>query len=371
VIEDWVAGDHISLNANPLYFRASEGLPYFDNLVYRFVADDSEAQSAVLAGECDLVEQTAGLETQTADLSQLREEGRISLVFQTNSAWDVLEFDLNPLTADRPAFFASSEIRQAVAMCINRQALVDQLSGGLMQVADLYVPLAHPLYNPQAKHYTLNPQAAADLLTSSGWLDTDNDPSTPRIAQRVEGIPDGTPFTVQYLVSDDAERQAVAQMVQADLQKCGIQVEILSQPAADYLAAGPDGPVFGRQFDLSQFAWMPALEPPCYLYLTNEIPGNYPDYSKGWGGVNASGYSNPQYDQACLDALYSLPDMPQHAEKHAEAQGIFAEDLPALPLYWHYQLVIGRQDMCGLPDDAVTESIFSELELFNYGEDCP
>jgi peptide/nickel transport system substrate-binding protein len=139
----------------------------------------------------------------------------------------------------------------------------------------------------------------------------------------------------------------------------------------EYLASGPDGPVFGRQFDLAQFAWMTAIEPPCSLYLTNEIPGPYPDYPKGWGGVNASGYSNPQYDQACLDALYSLSDTPQHVEKHAEAQAIFAEDLPALPLYWHYRVVVGRPDLCGIPQQAVAESIFSDLELFNYGEGCP
>lgn len=371
VIEDWVTGDHISLNANLLYFRAGEGLPYFDNLVYRFVTNSSEAQSAVLAGECDLVDQTAGLETQTDTLLQLHEEGSISLLFQANYAWDVLEFDLSPMEANHPAIFASREVRQAVAMCINRQALVDQLSGGQMQVADLYVPPAHPLYNPDAKHYTFDPHAASDLLTQSGWLDTDNDPSTPRIAQGVGGVTDGTPFVVQYLVSNEEERQAAAQMVQTDLQGCGIQVEILSQPAEEYLAAGPDGPVFGRQFDLAQFAWMTAVEPPCSLYLTNEIPGPYPDYPKGWGGVNATGYSNPQYDQACLDALYSLPDTTQHIEKHAEAQTIFAEDLPALPLYWHYRVVVGRPDMCGFTQEPVNESIFLELESFNYGEGCP
>ena len=101
-MDEWVAGDHISLHANPLYFRASEGLPYFDNLVYRFVADSSEAQSAVLAGECDLVDQTAGLESQTADLLKLQDEGRLSLVFQTAFAWDVLEFDLSPLACRPP-----------------------------------------------------------------------------------------------------------------------------------------------------------------------------------------------------------------------------------------------------------------------------
>ncbi len=100
-------------------------------------------------------------------------------------------------------------------MCIDRQGLVDQLSGGQMQVADLYVPPVHPLYNSEAKHYTFDPQEASDLLTSAGWLDADNDPSTPRIAQGVEGIADGTAFMLQYLVSDDSEHQVATQMIQA------------------------------------------------------------------------------------------------------------------------------------------------------------
>jgi peptide/nickel transport system substrate-binding protein len=371
VLEDWVAGDHISLNANPNYFRAAEDLPYFDHLVYRFVSDSTEAQTAVLAGECDLVEPTAGLETQTGDLLQLGEEGQISLVFQSNYAWDLLEFNLSPLDVEQPAFFANREVRQAAAMCIDRQALVEQLSGGQMPIADLYVPPGHPLFNTNVKQYAFDPQAAADFLTASGWMDADNEPATPRISQGLAGIADGTAFIVEYLVSAEPERQAAAKLVQANLQECGIQAEIVSQPAEEYLAAGPDGPVFGRQFDMAQFAWMAAVEPPCYLYLTHEIPGPYPNYPKGWGGVNAGGYSNPQYDQACLDGLYSLADMPQHVQKHAEAQAIFAEDLPALPLYWHYRVIMGRPDMCDLPLEAVSDNIFLDVESFNYGEGCP
>ena len=371
IIDEWVPGDHISLHANPLYFRADESLPNFDNLVYRFVADNSEALSAVLAGECDLVDQAAGLESDTAALIQLRDAGSISLSFQAASAWDLLELDIAPLSPDRPVFFASKEVRQAVALCIDRQALVESLSGGQMQVADLYVPSDHPLYNPEAKHYSYDTQAASDQLASAGWLDTDNDVSTPRIAQSVTGIADGTSFTIQYLTSDDAEHQVAALLIQANLKQCGIQADISLQPVQQYLASGPDGPVFGREFDLAQFAWMTAVEPPCSLYLTNEIPGPYPTYPIGWGGVNASGYSNPEYDRACLEAINSLPDMPQHTQMHAGTQVIFAEDLPAIPLYWHYRAVVGRPDLCGLPQQSGAESILSDLELFNYGEGCP
>jgi peptide/nickel transport system substrate-binding protein len=371
VIDDWVPKDHISLHANPLYFRAGEGLPYFDNLVFRFVADNSEALSAVLSGECDLIDQAAGPASQTGSLTQLRDEGKISLVFQAASAWDLLEFDVSPLSTDRPAFFASRDVRQAVALCIDRQALVDNLSGGQMQVADLYVPADHPLYNPGARHYAYDPQAGSDLLTAAGWLDIDGDPATPRIAKGVADIADGTSFIIQFLISNDTEHQAAASLIQANLAQCGIQANVDPQPVQQYLAAGPDGPVFGRDFDLAQLAWTSSVEPPCSLFLTNEIPGPYPDYPIGWGGVNASGYSNSSYDQACLDATYALPDMPQYHQQHDQAQEIFAQDLPALPLYWHYRVVVGRPDLCGIPQQVFTGSTLSSLELINYGDGCP
>ena len=371
VIDEWVPGDHISLHANPLYFRAGEGLPYFDNLVYRFVANNSDALSAILAGECDLVDQASGLEAQTVSLLQLRDQGKISLLFHPASAWELLQFDLAPLSPDRPAYFASKEVRQAVAMCIDRQALVNSLSAGQMQVADLYIPSDHPLYNPDVKQYSFDPAVASDLLAKAGWLDPDHDASTPRIAQGIAGITDGTPFSIQFLTSQDAEHQAAAQQIQADLAQCGIQANIDAQPVQRYLASGPEGPVFGRAFDLAQLAWTTAVEPPCTLYLSGEIPGSYPGYPLGWGGVNAGGYSNPLYDQACLDAVDSLPDMPQYKQQHATAQMIFAEDLPVLPLYWHYQVIMGRPDLCGVPVLNGTESVFSNLESFNYGEGCP
>ncbi len=289
VIEDWVSGDHITLHRNPSYFRANEGLPYFDHLVYRFVADGAEALSAVLAGECDIADQSAGLDTQANNLIQLQNQKRLSLTFQSGYAWELLDFNIKPLDPAQPAYFASKEVRQAVALCIDRQALVEQLSDEHLTLADMYIPPEHPLYNLQIKTYSLNQSAADQLLTSAGWLDNDNAPTTPRIAQGVDGIADGTVFSVQYLTADDAGHQAVAQAIKAGLTQCGIQVNVITQPAQEYLAAGPDGPVFGRKFDLAQYAWMSAVEPPCYLYLSNEIPGPYPDYAIGWGGVNAGG----------------------------------------------------------------------------------
>jgi peptide/nickel transport system substrate-binding protein len=76
------------------------------------------------------------------------------------------------------------------------------------------------------------------------------------------------------------------------------------------------------------------------LFLSSEIPGYYPAYPKGWGGANATGYENPDFDAACYDSLHLLPDLEQTQEARYEAQRIFAEELPVLPLYFRRDVLL-------------------------------
>jgi len=186
----------------------------------------------------------------------------------------------------------------------------------------------------------------------------------------VPGIPDGTPLTITYQTLDGADRQGVAQIVASSLALCGIQLELSFSDWDTLFAPGPDGSLFGRRFEMAQFAWSSSLEPPCFLYASDEVPGPYPEYPKGWGGANASGYSNPEFDQACKVARFSLPDMPEHTEAHHQAQAIFAEDLPAIPLYLHVDSVATRPDMCGVSLDPSAGSSLWNLEAFDYGPHC-
>lgn len=370
VIDEWTAGDHISLHRNPNYFRKAEGLPYFDHLVYRFVADSEEALQALLAGECDLIDQTAMLDVQSERLLELQAAGSLTAIFQTASAWELIALGIDPFAEEQISLLEASDVRHALAACIDRQAIATTLFGSQALVAESYVPPSHPLYNDQVSLDAFDPEEAISRLEAFGWRDDDSDPSTPRLSRGIPGIADGTPFEVSYLVSEDDERQQVAQLIKEYLAQCGVQLDIVTQAFQEYLAAGPEGPVFGRNFDLAHFAWTTSIEPPCYLYLSSEIPGPYPQYAKGWGGVNASGYSNPAYDQACQDALYSLPDTPEHQEAHLQAQAIFAQDLPSIPLYWRFKVVVTRPDMCGVVLDPSAAIALTNIEGVNYGEGC-
>jgi len=365
------------LRRNPNYFHSAEGLPDFEHLVFRFVTDREQALNALLAGECDYLDETTLLESDSGRLLELQNASRLRVVFQPGTAWEHLDFGILPYalqtqgTSGAPVpFFQARETRQAVALCIDRQRLAEELFYGQSLAPDTYVLPTHPLFNQQVKRYTFDPQAAAGLLDAAGWRDVDGQAGTPRVAQNVAGIPDGTPFAVEFLTTTEEEKQRAAQMIQQDLAQCGIQIEIKAMPWDSLFLAGPEGPVFGRNFTMAQFAWSSALQPPCFLYTTSEIPGPYPEFPKGWGGANISGYSNPNFDRACQQASSALPDTPEYRAAHAEAQAIFAEDLPSLPLYQRLRLVVMRPDMCGVTVDPAAESSLWNLEQFRYGEGC-
>lgn len=370
IIEEWVRGDHITLKRNPHYFRSAEGLPRFDYLVFRFVSGSAEGLAALQAGECDLVDVTATYDLDLGELLTLREKGVAIFFVQPETAWEVAFFGIRSFDEQRPNLFGLKEVRQAVAMCINRQEMVDRLFYGQGVVAESYLPPSHPLSTAANLSYPYDPKAATDLLSAVGWLDPDNDPATPRLSQGVAGVPDGTLFQFTYLVSMDAERQQVAYLIQEDLADCGIRAIPSFQESVEYLASGPQGVVFGRRFDAAQFALQTFLEPPCSLFVTGEIPGPYPDFSKGWGGANATGYSNSAFDLACRTAQTALFASPEYIQAHQQAIAIFLEDLPALPLYWRFRVAVARPDFCGFVMEPGPVSSLQYLERYQYGEDC-
>ena len=235
---------------------------------------------------------------------------------------------------------------------------------------DTYVPASHPLYNPDVQHYAYDPVQASAQLEAIGWQDADGDPATPRLAQGVSGVPDGTPLEFTYLVASDAERPLAAQILTDSLAQCGIRVHVEPRAAADYLAAGPAGPVFGRAFEMAQLAFPLTRQPACELFTSAEIPGPYPEYPQGWGGVNASGYRSADFDQACQAARTSLPGSDQYQQAHFQAQVIFAADLPVIPLYLRLNVLAARPGLCGVQLDASTVSALWNVETWSEGINC-
>ena len=389
VIDKWESGQYIRLRRNPYYFRAEQGLPWFDEVIFRFVGDDSPNNiAALLSGECDLVDLDAQLDDATAELLELDKQGLVNAQVDTGTTWEHLDFNLRPQAGagfaawdtdgDGLGPFGDVRLRQAIAFCLDRQAVVDEVLFDRSPVLDTYLPPEHPMFNPQAVHYDFDVATAASLLDEIGWIDSDGDPLTPRTAQGVKGVPDGTLLEFSYETTEAVQRQQVSQILAESMAQCGIKANLAYYPASEWFAEGPDGKLFGRRFDLSQFAWLTGAEPPCDLFTTENIPGP-PEaldaqgnslYPKGWGGQNETGYSNSEYDSVCREAKMTLMDEAGYQENHLRAQEIFAVDLPVVPLYLRIKVTAARPDLCGFWMDPTAPSDTWNIEAYSIGQEC-
>ena len=374
VIDEWVAGDHITLSKNPKYFRASEGLPKFDKLVYRFVGEPADSSlSSVLTGECDLVDGTALQSADYQSIFDLRAAKKIQLFTGEGPEWEHLDFGIRPAAYDatpvpataRPDFFSDVRVRQAFTNCIDRQKIVGDLLYNLVSVPGSYLPPNHPLYLADLKPLPFDVDAGKKLLDEAGWKLNGSDPV--RRAAGVTNVTEGTPLAVTYLTTQAPLRVAIAAMIKSSLEQCGVQVDVKSLTTDALYAAGPDGPLFGRSFDLAEYAWDSSAQPPCFLYETGQISST----GNNWLTGNVTGYSNKDYDAACQKATQAGPGQPaQYTQGQQDAERLLAQDLPSIPLFFQLKMTAARTDLCGFTMDVTARSTLWGIENVDYGPNC-
>lgn len=376
ILKEWKAGESIRLVKNLNYFRADEGLPKFDELHFLIIEDANAALTALTDGTCDVLDPSVRLDGQVGFLQQMQEQDQAQLLTAQSGTMEWLGIGISPASydngynvsakQDRPDIFADARTRQAIAVCLDRQKVVDTVLFGLSQVPDSYLPSDHPLHNGNIQNYAFNPVSGNQILQQAGWVDHDGDSSTPRQSFGVTNVPNGTPLTLNYVTTSATQRRQVVDILAQSLAQCGIGLIPAYETAVDLYAPGPDGPLFGRQFDLAEYSiGVNSLEPQCGWFTAAQIPNE----ANNWVGANVSGYNNPEFDSACLQANQSLPEDAEYA-LHQEAQAIFAADLPSIPLYLRLRIAAARPDMCGFALDPSSAYPLAGLESFDYGNSC-
>jgi peptide/nickel transport system substrate-binding protein len=365
---EWVAGDHITVEKNPTFWRASEGLPKLDRLIYRFIPDTNQLIAQLASGECDFGTQDAAFEGSLPLIRQFESEGLMVPQVVAGTVFEHLDFNITPvdsyrgaaatlLASDGERLFTKKEFRQAIAYCIDRQAVVDTTTNGAAVVQHTYTASDHPLYAGDANVtiYEFDPEKGKELLAGLGWTDTNGD-----------GVLDngsGVNLSFVHSTRTNPLREKVTQVVQAQLKEnCNIETKI-ELYGGEYFADGPDGLVFGRQYDMGEFAWLTGVEPPCTLYISSQLPS--PEL--GWGASNNVGFLDPEFDAACNAAIQAL-DEATKAAKHAEAQAIFTDHLPSLPLFARAKILVTRPNVVGVIMDPTANSEFWNVENFDFSE---
>jgi len=208
--------------------------------------------------------------------------------------------------------FGDKRVRQALALCFNRQSMVDTLFQGRAVIANDH-PVAdfNPFFDPDAvPQREFDPEQARQLLTDAGF-------------------PDGVTATLH--AGQNQEIPDLAAIIAADAQAGGftLQVQVESQET-----------FYGAQ-------WCPAepADPPCsgaselgiVDYGHRPVPDLYFNAALKTGGVwNSSQYMNPAFDD--LFAQYSSAvGVDAQRDAIGQMQALLNDEVPiGLPYFYNY-----------------------------------
>jgi peptide/nickel transport system substrate-binding protein len=301
----------IRMVRNPDYFRP--GLPYLDSLVERFYADQGTKTLAIQRHEADWAWSIQG-----PDLATLRGDRGVTLADAGRGPGGgncvlTVAFNLRP-PAGRTNFFSDVRVRQALWAATNRQQGFDQVLFGQGRVATQPINTAIEVARATNINLpTFDVNRAKSLLDQAGWRDENGT----RVARGAQGVPDGTPFNIDYhgfVGSQIDYGQALKQQWKA----VGINVET-KQEDNPTLSAN----VFrDRQFDTAAISYCNEADPLIGVrrqYHSSQISTT--------AFTNAAGYSNPEMDRL-WDQSTTEADANRRRQIFQQIQEMAVRDLP-------------------------------------------
>ena len=225
-LERYLPGQRVSLRRNPYYWKTGPGgerLPHLDGIVFEILPDRSARTLKLLAGEVDLQG-----EVLPEDFIQLKKSEGDELHLLDLGPGMVPErfwFNLNPesptVSKEKRAWFADVRFRTAISLAIDRKSMVEAIYRGLASPAAGPISPANTTWRNEAiKPYLLNREKARQLLREAGFRRPAQGP-----------LEDSAGHSVRFdLVTnaDNPHRTGMAMLIQDDLAKLGIEMNLVS-----------------------------------------------------------------------------------------------------------------------------------------------
>ena len=303
-------GSQILLERNPTWWGPP---PAFGHITVKAIENTAALEANLLSGEIDMIEGSLGLSLDQALAFERRHGDRFKVFYQPG-----LVFEHMDVMLDNPAL-ADVRVRQALLYGLDRQAISQKLFAGRQPVADTTI---HPLdwvHTDDVTKYGYDPARAAGLLDEAGWhLGADG----------LRRDAAGEVLRIELMTTGgNRTRELIQQVAQGQWRRLGIDTVIRNEPPRVFFG---ETTTKRRFTGLALFAWISSPENvPRSTLHSAEIPTE----ANGWSGQNFTGYRNPRMDQL-LDAIEVELDRERRAALWHELQRIYADDLPALPLFF-------------------------------------
>ena len=307
----------IRLRAHPDYWAVRAPL---ENLVFSITPDPSVRYQKLKAGECHVMAYP-----NPADLPAMREDSDLEVL--TAEGLNVGSLFFN--TEKKP--FDDRRVRQALAIAIDKQAILDAVFQGTGEVAKSRVPPALWGHNHELEDYPHDPAKARALLEQAGISQLNTD---------LWAMP------VQRPYNPNARR--MAELIQADWAKIGVDAEIVSYEWGEYLKRAAAG-----EFETMLIGWIATQpDPNDFLYT----------YGCDIGSANWTRWCHQPFDDL-LTRARRIVDQDQRAELYKQAQVILKEEAPSVPIAHALTFDVARKEVVDYRPDPFSAHVFYGVDL--------
>ena len=318
----WQAGQSITLEANPEYWGTP---PATKELVLRF-ADPKTHVQALQNGDLDVIEPQATVDT----LQQLEGLGDdVNVQTGDQLTWEHVDFN----RGEGSVFADSPELREAFALCLPRQQIVDNLIKPIY--ADAQVMNAREVF-PFQENY--------QEVVDAAYPEEMDQPNIEKAKELVEKSGVSTPTVRLGYQAGNQRRTETVALIKSSCDQAGFDVQDTNSPVffKEVMPAG--------DYDAALYAWAGSGQKAsgANIYQSD-------------GAQNQQSYNNPEVD-AAWDKLATSLDEDEQLEQVKTIEKLLWEDFQAIPLYAHPGLVGHKADVANVRDTAAQSGALWNVE---------
>lgn len=213
----------------------------------------------------------------------------------------------------RKPLFQDKNVRLALAYLANRNEMNKKFRYGMSDLVSAPI-YSSSEYAPNTKPIEYNPAKARELLTASGWADTDKDGILDKV---IDGKKTNFQFTLNYAAK---ENEKYWTMYKEDLKKAGIIMDLNFLEWNTFIKQTDDG-----SFDAVTMRWGNGSVDPDPKQIWHSA-------SAEKGGSNFINYKNAEVDKLIDEGRMTL-DKPKRIVLLKKAYEKIADDVPYLFLF--------------------------------------
>jgi len=312
----------VRYRAFPDYWK---GRPAIDTLVFSITPTTAARFTKLKAGECHVMAFPS-----PEDAAAIKADPRLAL--HTQEGFNIGYLAMN--TSKPP--FDDPRVRRAMNLAIDREAILEGVYAGAGVSAKNPLPPTLRAYDDTISAYPYDPEAAKRLLKEAGY-------------------PEGFETDLWYMpvsrpYNPDAKR--VAEIIQADLEKLGIRARLETEEWNAYRRALQDG-----ETSMALYGWTGDNgDPDNFMHTLLSCT------AARLGGNNVARWCDPAYDALVTEAKETA-DRARRADLYRQAQAIFHEQAPWVPLAHSVVMMATRANVTGYVMDPLGRQIFETVDL--------